>query len=863
MGEIDTLCTKCGLYQSGAKCVNMAPSGSATPLLYVLGMAPGVEEDRKGKQFIGKSGKRLRRLFKYLGVDISKVRWYNVVNCLPPNNKFSPEQLRICSARAREDLRKTKPKVILVLGSEAANGLWPDNIIQSWGVRTIRGTVVPFKLADNLWATAIPTYHPSYIIRNNAPEEHVRAWEADVAIAWDWARGTMQDYKTDIESFGSDGFYDPPKKITIPRTFSQVKECLAEIKDQAVVAWDWETYQLPPFKHLNITSRPELFSVGFALDNGTAFSFLLGKDYWSSQALTHLYDFLGKWLTEACPEQIKIAHSLKFELLWSAVQVAARYQGVTPLETTFTGQFHCTQLLAWLLDGRALLTGLKAAAWSYLGVKDWSVPVTNIAKSLQSGQVTVKELLVYNAWDAWWTLKLFNYFKVAVLGNPVFKRMYNEANLPAVWAFLHTELRGKLVDLEQLNTFKIKFDAREANLLIGIQKEVGSTTFNPKSPEQLAAYWVDDCKYKLLKKTKRSWSVDAETVEYVLDQYNDGVAAKILDLRSVTKLNSTYVSGLEKVIFDDKRLHSSYSLTTTITGRTSSSSPNDQNFPKRKHREIRKLITAGEGHALASFDYGQLESRLLGVLTADLAFCEALWHDYDIHLENSIWIFDGDQAKGKEMRSIVKTITFGLIYGGGPTTLCIGTGISAAKIGALRTRLFKMFPGIKKWQQQVLTFEHENGYVESLFGARRRSPMTYTEVLNCINQSSASDMTKVSKNALFSWRDIILFIHDDLTFELNKPVDVDDLLHIAKTMLTVPWFFMKDSPLYKIWVPMSVTCEVGPNWGDLKEVFDVSALGLGIRSLEDSIEVAHEELKFLQKESRFPLKGHRLTKLTG
>lgn len=864
MGEIDARCAKCGLYQSGAKCPNMEPSGSEHPLLYVLGMAPGVEEDRKGKQFLGKSGKRLRRLFKRLGVNIRQVRWYNVVNCLPPNNKFTAEQLAICSVRAREDIRRTKPKVILVLGTEAANGLWPDHIIASWKMSTIRGAIVPFKLTDSLWATAVPTYHPSYIIRQTASEEHKRAWETDVSIAWDWANGTTQDLKTDIECFGEQEFYNPPKAITIPRTFSQVKECLAEIKDQPVVAWDWEAYQLAPWKHLNIESHPELFSVGFALPNGNAFSFLLGSTYWSKQALGHLYDFLGMWLTEACPDQIKVAHSLKFELLWSAVQVASRYQNVPPLETTFTGKFHDTKLLAWLLDGRTITTGLKAAAWFYLGIKDWSVPIKNIAKLLQSGRVTVKEILTYNSLDAWWTLQLFNYFKLAVLNNPVFAKIYYNLTLPSAWSFLHTELRGKPVDTEQLQVFKKKFDQEESQLLIDIRKEVGSAEFNPKSPEQLAAYWVDDCKYKLLRKTKKSWSVDAETVDYVLATYNDGVASKMIELRKVTKLNSTYVTGLLPLIFEDVRLHSSYSLTTAITGRTSCSKPNDQNFPKRKYKELRKLVIALYGYVLASFDYGQLEGRLLGVLTGDRAFCEALWHDYDIHLEMSTWLFDGDTVMGAKMRSIVKNIIFGIIYGGGPDHLSIGTGISSERIAALRNRLFRMFPGIKKWQQLLLNFERVEGYVESLFGVRRRSPMAYSEILNHPNQSTASDMTKASKNALYGWQDIILFIHDDLSFMLKMSedsIDAEVLFRIARGMLTIPWLFMKDNPWFKTWVPMAVVCEIGSNWCDLEKVMNVSALDLGIRSLEDSIEVARDELKFLQKESHFPLNKMKLAHL--
>ena len=164
-------------------------------------------------------------------------------------------------------------------------------------------------------------------------------------------------------------------------------------------------------------------------------------------------------------------------------------------------------------------------------------------------------------------------------------------------------------------------------------------------------------------------------------------------------------------------------------------------------------------------------------------------------------------------------------------------------VRALRALVFGKYRRIIPWQKEVNRFYDRFGYVESLFGRRRRAPMSYNEILNQTNQSTASDMTVTSQNVLWQSEEIGLMIHDDLGFLIRDDNDLPDrLTYIAEVMLCVPWLLMYDSPFVREWVPMQIECSIGDNWCDLSEVFKVNSLQMGQNGLDATLERGHEIL---------------------
>jgi DNA polymerase I-like protein with 3'-5' exonuclease and polymerase domains len=182
-----------------------------------------------------------------------------------------------------------------------------------------------------------------------------------------------------------------------------------------------------------------------------------------------------------------------------------------------------------------------------------------------------------------------------------------------------------------------------------------------------------------------------------------------------------------------------------------------------------------------------------------------------------------------------------MFYGAGDPKISDTTGAPIESVSRLRRLVFGKYREIKPWQRMIQEQVADTGYVESLFGRRRRAPMAYTEILNHTNQSTASDMTLTAMNTLWWSQSVALMIHDDLSFYIRDDDDLPDtLLHIARVMLAVPWWFMHTSKFMREWVPMQVECAVGNNWCDLKKVFKVTSMDMGQHNLEQTLDTAEE-----------------------
>lgn len=839
----------------------MAPSGSSDPWLQIVGMAPGVQEDKEGKPFVGPSGAELKYALQKAGADLRKIRFDNVVRCLPKNNEIPRKSLQACAWRAREEIQRRKPGAVLVLGNEAIEGIWQTQ--KGGQVTQRRGSVVPYRLDGGQLASAVVTNHPSYIIRGVSREVE-EVWFEDIALAWQLAKETAAGEETDVGFLNSVGLLAEPAERHVLTKFRDLREFFPRLMDSEASGFDWETAGLSPWKvrseEYRIPVDPAIYSMAWAIDDAV-YTIPMFPDNWNAKGRRMIGDAVAKWLFESDGQ--KIAHNLKFELLWALVHLAAPAFDREPRDLLRElrkqiRKFDDTMLLGWLDDERAGQSGLKRCGWRVFGDEDWSTEI-NVKKIWTQDPAKVAR---YNADDAWQTLKLRRWADEFVLNNDTLAHVYNSVTLPAVFAMTDLELRGMLVDEDeraklaeqfggQLETMtdEIREIVRESGYVDPKVEEKGEE-FNPASPEQLSRYFTHECRYRMLRRTKKGWSTDEESLQWLVEEYNDPVAEIMLELRGLSKMDSTYISGLDKHITLDGHIHGSYNLAGPVTGRTSSSDPNMQNFPKRdkEQKTIRRQIVPPPGFKLCSFDYGQVEARLFGVITGDPVFCEELFDpDTDIHFSNAIELFGEDLAAAH--RDEVKNGTFAMFYGAGDQRVADTVHAPLESVRDLRSFVFGKYRSIIPWQKEIVRFYERFGYIESLFGRRRRAPMSYNEILNQTNQSTASDMTLTSQNVLWVSHDVGLMIHDDLSFLIRDDDNlVDELLFIAESMLAIPWLFMHDSPFVREWVPMQVECAVGDNWCDLDEMFKLNSLQMGQKNLESTLDRGREILAELDCE---------------
>ena len=252
---------------------------------------------------------------------------------------------------------------------------------------------------------------------------------------------------------------------------------------------------------------------------------------------------------------------------------------------------------------------------------------------------------------------------------------------------------------------------------------------------------------------------------------------------------------------------------------------NSQNFPKRKGKELRQIIVPSPGCALVASDYGQIEARVIGMLSKDEKFCEALWHGYDVHMEWAIYLAKmrpdkvggskglDDPKKMKALRQDVKNLfVFPSFFGSTPFSIARNLAIEPAEADEMQSDFWKVFAGAKAWQEQQLKFYQKNGYVCTPTGRRFYGPLDPTEIYNFPIQGTAGDiMLEGLCDLTEAGVPVILSIHDDLTSDI--PVDTleESIEQIVKTMCTPNFDWIQ--------VPLSVEVEVGMNnWGEMESV---------------------------------------------
>lgn len=365
-------------------------------------------------------------------------------------------------------------------------------------------------------------------------------------------------------------------------------------------------------------------------------------------------------------------------------------------------------------------------------------------------------------------------------------KLYRDIELPLCEVLASMEFYGVKADVDGIKSFGEGLKGKIAELTQQIYEYAGEE-LNIASTKQLGAILFEKLKLPAKKKTKSGYSTGAEVLEELENRHP--IIPLILEYRTLTKLDSTYVEGLLKQIGTDGRVHSVFKQTETRTGRISSTEPNMQNIPVRKEigRNMRKFFVAKDGYVLVDADYSQIELRVLSCVCGDENMQEAFLSGKDIHRSTAAQVFDlPEDFVSDEMRRAAKAVNFGIIYGIGAFSLSKDIGVSVAEAKQYIANYLANYPKVSQFMDRTVEDGARNGYVTTIFGRRRYIPELNASnkmvqafgkraAMNAPIQGAAADIIKLAMVKVYKRIEeekldakLILQVHDELILEVAE-----------------------------------------------------------------------------------------------
>lgn len=401
--------------------------------------------------------------------------------------------------------------------------------------------------------------------------------------------------------------------------------------------------------------------------------------------------------------------------------------------------------------------------------------------------------------------------------------LYENIELPVTRILGEMEFAGTEIDLDVLKEMDTAFDETIEKLSNDIYR-ISGTTFNISSPKQLGQVLFEDLGLKGGKKTKTGYSTSQDVLEKIIDAHP--VVPLVLEYRMLTKLSSTYLKGLQEQVFPDNKIHTIYKQTLTHTGRLSSVDPNLQNIPVRSEegKLIRKAFVSHNGY-LVSFDYSQIELRILAHMAHVTNLIDAFNQGKDIHRHTAALVFGvKDEEVTPQMRSQAKAVNFGIIYGMSEFRLSKDIGMSISEARDFINKYFETYPEVKTYMDEVVETCKKQGYVSTLLNRKRYIPTINDKnfmvrqqaqryAMNTPIQGTGADILKLAmievdkalkeKNLKSQ---MILQVHDELIFDVFED-ELEEVMSLVKE---------KMENCIKMDVPLIVEGNYAKNWCELK-----------------------------------------------
>lgn len=791
----------------------------------------------------------LEEALKGAGLDPAAMFFTGAVKCRDYEANATKTSVKACKPFLEAEIDIVKPKWILTLGNEALQSVTGNS-----GIMKHRGRLI----AHASGATVIPTISPSAVQRNP---------------------GQRQSYIADLNFFAAQVMGKPAKvdkpKMAMVKTKKQLKAVKKLLEMAHFMAFDIETYSSTGDE---FGKNPRIISLSFTLvtqlTNGeegviTVCIPLCHKDSPFKRSWRSVLKYLAPAM---CQVPKRVAHNGKFDCRW------LNHHGV-PIYSTYD-----TMLAAHLLDENRL-KGLKPQATSRFGVEQWSLD----AKDLRNHDLA--EILVYNGLDTYYTYHLYEETRAELLKERRLLRIFMKLLMPADRILIDVERRGVWMDREKLASHtKIAFDMRDEidrQLETFLPQE--TVTVDPGLPSGGVQFWEWPT-YKNGKPCEVNWNPSiflrwflfehldlpvinrgkekddgslgdpsvAESVMMELKNYaiTTGIAKEpirlLMERSKWQKYCSAFLSAYQELLDDHDRIHTTFKLYGTVTGRLSSGKADADKISGRPSLRgvnlqqvprdpfIRGLFGAAPGHTFVEADFSQVELRVAAYLSRDRTMLHLYQTGQDIHRATAAWVLGRPASLvTADDRKKAKAVNFGFVYGMGARKFVktafekYELDFSEEEAQAIRKTFFAQFPGLLSWHARQRRLVGDYGRVQSPIGRVRHLPDIESsdsfvrgeaerQAINSPVQSFASDMTLLSMVLLqeIFWEKglnahFISTVHDALLFEVADK-DVADTLPIIKDV-------MENLPLKKkfgaeIDVPIVVDIKVGKYWGESKEL---------------------------------------------
>jgi DNA polymerase-1 len=594
------------------------------------------------------------------------------------------------------------------------------------------------------------------------------------------------------------------KKYESVTSIDRLNHWIEKISNAELTSFDTETTGLEPM-------HSELVGISLSVEPGEA-CYIPLKHMTNEDQLdrSETLEILKPWLENK--DAAKVGQNLKFD--W---HILANH-GIN-----LQGIVHDTLLQSYVYESHRS-HDMDSLAQRHLGIK--TITFEEVcgkgASQISFDQVDIATATQYAAEDADITLRLHHYLWPLIEKDEQLKYVYHIIEIPTMMVLAKMERNGILIDSHKLSQQSQVIGHRMMELEKEIY-ELAGQPFNIQSPKQIGEILFQVKQLPIVKKTPGGApSTDEEVLQKLSENYP--LPARILDYRSLAKLQSTYIEKLPRMA--DKatgRVHTNYAQAVAATGRLASNEPNLQNIPVRtlEGRKIREAFIAKPGCKIISADYSQIELRIMAHIAQDANLLDAFANGRDIHQATAAEIFEIslDQVNS-EQRRYAKIINFGLIYGMSAFGLASNLGIERSAAQAYIDMYFARYPGVAKYMADTRVLAKEKGYVETIFGRRLWLPEINSSngmrrqgaeraAINAPMQGTAADLIKLSMIAVQAWIEeqklsskLLLQVHDELVLEVPFE-ELDEVQKGLRTLMT---------EVAKLRVPLEVGIGVGDNW---------------------------------------------------
>lgn len=837
-------CSFCYL-QSNQFCVKMAGFGAEHPTYMVVSDYIHKNWLSSGKPFSGGMVSALLPILTKAGVDAKEVYWTSLVKCptcksLQKGKETAPkkEAVTYCSNYLDKEIRAKQPKVIVACGQSALDFFFPKYKMAEKRCQVI--------WSDTYKCNVVPIYNP---------EALAVTYEFDDIIC----KAFEQAYNA---AYHPEKLVMPPVKYLLVKDINLLRQVAERVKQVDRIAYDLETNSVT-------YSKAKILSIGISWAKNTAVAWplwikdddacnkmlegLTGKDKMKmATQIDHNPPLKKFWNDSEWEEALRLTkeifentkckkggHNTFFDNL------VLHYNGIEVNNYTYD-----TMVMKHLLDEEREKS-LDYCSWIYTDKGGYKMEKEVYLKSSESNyaNIPLDVLLNYNAGDAAVTYELYDVFRPRIIAEELTYEL-SVIRIPLQKALMEACIYGMRVDRQYLRDTDKKLTQEmkeiEEKMLPYLQKYYGkdvrivsgkddvgmsANEFNINSADCLKDLLFDKMKLKITGKTESGAPSTNESSLLKLARKGYEIAELILQRKKKFKFKTTYIDGMEDLLDENDRIHPSFNVCGTESGRLSSSNPNVQQIPRDK--TIKKIFTAPDGYEIGECDFSQAELRVMAAMSNDVTMKRIYEEDRDLHMELAVTAFHKPASEiDKEQRTVAKTCNFLIGYAGGPDTLkdnLTDAGIEISKKEAERiiNTWHDKFKAASSFLNQCNRKFQQTGLLVTPFGRRRRMCRIFTddylnqkkgrEGQNFIIQSTAAELAflsliNIAKDVKQYGGRVISTVHDSILIEYPKE-QRDNIARVCKQHTWITYPFLNG-------LTMKSDFACAQSWGDKKE-YDV------------------------------------------